>query len=93
MKENSHSLLSELLGLALDHEMEAFWNTNEGKLLAQRRARWDEDCKCFFTPDDLEVIQENTKDMLHLESRKQEYAYRQGMRDAVALLKFLGVLA
>lgn len=82
-------ILDELLNRAV----EDFQSTEEYKLLSEKRDRMYGDCNTMFAAEEKQFAEDCFSTLLAASGQEEKHVYRKGMRDCVAILKSLGVLA
>ena len=76
-----------------DHAVQSFRQTRQGELLTEQRGEMDKRCASMLSSGEQKFAEECFGLLLGAAGEEEYFVYRQGMRDCVALLKTLGVLA
>jgi len=90
---NRQEVFDLFLDGMLDCAAEAFHSTDQYRLLQEKLERMERDCETNLTQDEQDFARKCFELLLDVSGQQEQYIYRQGMRDGVAVLKRLGVLA
>ncbi len=90
--QNRQKAMESIFDALVEQAEQDFLNSEEGKLLQERREKIDQQCKDMLNAEQWEFVQETYCDLLNTEMRKREFTYRQGLRDCVSFLKLVGAL-
>ena len=76
----------------LNDAINKFKQTEEYKLLNEKRDQMHCDCETMLMEEQYEFVMECFELLSGIEVQQKRYVYNQGLRDGVWLLKILGVL-
>lgn len=69
-----------------------FWRTPEGALLSEKLDTMEQECKTILAPHECAFVDNCFSLLTASSSAENRFVYRQGVLDAVHLLKLIGVL-
>jgi len=77
----------------LDHAVNEFRATEEGRLLREKLDQMDRDCEDMLMPSERDFTAKCFELLTDTNGQEETYVYRKGLTDIVQILKWLGVLA
>lgn len=77
----------------LKRAVEEFQTTEQYRLLNEKLEQIERDCETMLTKDGQDFAAECFELILSVDGQQEQYIYRKGLKDCVAILKSLGVLA
>lgn len=76
----------------LDNAVASFKATDQYKLLQEKLKHMDDECDTMFRADEKGFVVECFQLIMEADGREEHFVYRQGFRDCVNVLKWMGVL-
>lgn len=90
---DNHEALELFLDQMLDNAVNGFQAGEQYDLLREKLEHMELDCQGMLNKDQQRFAEECFDLLLDVSGRQELYVYRQGLKDGVALLKELQVLA
>ena len=76
----------------LEDAHHAYQGTKAYKLMREKLAKMEEDCKCMLSEDEQGFVRECFALKNSVYVQQEQYLYYRGMKDGIQLLKWLGVI-